>query len=376
MGWYFCYWYFYISFHFILLKLLSSKFAVIFPVLIIVCLINYVDYSTPSTVDSVLTCGGTGNNSHCSFPFTYNGIDYKECTLVNSFDRWRPWCVTEKGDVGEDDKWGYCDCDEEEAAVSMNATCEVYSGGPVCEPYLNSSVVFVDNQYRQEFLENLVNQFSRSFHESSKDQVCAVLSLQILCHLLFPACLQNASFVNSSVPLLLCHNSCSLHSSGNCGLQFRDNMKTVTNYFQGHELNPVHFYAGASICQRLPKEGINFTENCIEVLPRTTNGSVSPTSSTDSNSNNTIIIAVIVSVLPASIVFITLLCLWRRKTRKNPRFPVEKEKTVASELVWDDDVAQAIPKCLVDEKRLELKEQIGEGKSEFSIWQVSDILVH
>ena len=277
--------------------------------------------------------------------------------------------MTERVGIGEEYKWGYCDCDAKETAGSVNATCELYSAGPVCEPYLNGSVVFVDNQYSQEFLENLVNQFNRSFYESSKDvdQACAVLSLQSLCHLLFPTCLQNSSSVNSSVPLLLCHNSCISLSNSNCGTQFKDNMVKVTSYFQSHTLNPVHFYAGDSVCQRLPHKVINFTENCFEAkfdlkfigLPTNTE---SPAIPTDSNTFNTLIIAIIVPMASLFIVLVVLLCLWRRKTMKSPGFPDEKEG-VASKLVWDDDVAQAIPKSLIDEKRLELKEQIGEGEN-------------
>jgi hypothetical protein len=338
-------------------------------------------FSTTSapTVDDVWTCGGTANanGSKCLFPFTYNGVDYNECTLVNSFSTWRPWCTTEKGGVGEDDKWGYCDCEANKTIAYHNATCEEYSAGPVCEPYLNRSTVFVDRNYRQQFFKFLMDQFNRSFYKSSEDRVCTALSLQSLCHLLFPECLQNNSSANHSLPRLFCHHSCSLLDSGNCGSQFRDNMKTVTNYFQSYELNPVHFYAGDSVCRRLPRQFINSAESCVEIpLPTlsitspTTDGtnisepfiSASATKSSNSNdaSGTTITVIVIIFVVLASVVFVFLFYLWRRKKKNSPQF---LEGIHASTLMWDDDVANAIPDSLVDEKRLVLKEQIGEGKN-------------
>ena len=280
--------------------------------------------------------------------------------------------MTERAGVGEEDKWGYCDCDEMETAASVNATCEIYSAGPVCEPYLNGSVVFVDNQYTQAYLGNLLNQFNRSFHESSVDHECGVLSLQLLCHLLFPACLRSVSSVNDSIPVLLCRNTCKALMNSKCGYQFRANIGKVTSYFQSHKLNPVHFYTGDSICRRLPHKVANITESCTEVQfeanfinspPTTEGGSESPSFPTSSNNNNTIIMAVIVPIVSLAVVLVAL-CLWRRKTVKGFWFPEEGERTVFSELVWDDDVARAIPESLIDEKRVTLKEQIGEGENE------------
>jgi hypothetical protein len=52
------------------------------------------------------TAGNAPEGSACTFPFTYNGQRYSECTEINNNDT--PWCYT--GGGTSDDQWGNCNC--------------------------------------------------------------------------------------------------------------------------------------------------------------------------------------------------------------------------------------------------------------------------
>ena len=53
----------------------------------------------------------------CIFPFTYDGVTYNNCTIVNDPDN-HPWCSTKVDEAGNHVKsgryWGYCaqDCND------------------------------------------------------------------------------------------------------------------------------------------------------------------------------------------------------------------------------------------------------------------------
>ena len=317
------------------------------------------------------TCEGTANKSHCLFPFIYNGVEYDDCTVVNSFDSWRPWCVTKQGSSGEDDKWGYCDC-EENSTVSLNASCEVFSGIPVCEAYLHGTVVFTDYQYNQAYLGTLMNRFNRSFYNSQQNSRCVGPSLQALCHLLFPECQKNTSFGFSAYPLPLCYSSCTALSNGSCGSEFNQMMKTVTTYFQSLSLNLLHFYSGQSICNRLPHKD-SFSEKCadidIKVLPQ----KAGPESS---GSDNVVAIAVAVPIVCIGLILMCILVglIWKKKkiekTTPQEQTAVYIDMTgteiCQTKIEWDDDIAYSIVESLIDGKRLIVSEQIGEGQTQYS----------
>jgi hypothetical protein len=55
----------------------------------------------------VSTCGGTANGEACVFPFTYEGVEYDDCTMV---EHDQPWCLTRPGLFDGHDKWGNCYC--------------------------------------------------------------------------------------------------------------------------------------------------------------------------------------------------------------------------------------------------------------------------
>ena len=53
---------------------------------------------------------GSGSDSACVFPFTYDGETYAMCTRVDSH---RPWCSYASAfpEDYEDEDWGWCDTD-------------------------------------------------------------------------------------------------------------------------------------------------------------------------------------------------------------------------------------------------------------------------
>ena len=316
------------------------------------------------------TFGGTANNSFCLPEFSHNGVKYDKCTVVNSPDSWKPWCKTSERKSREEDKWGFCDCaikprpprplgppsPPRSLCPSLNGLCELYNAGPVCKPYLNGSTVFVDNNYSQTFLQNeVLETLNSSFFRYEGSATCSVLSLQIFCHLLFPGCQKSSTTrPNDTVPLLLCYSSCNTLENSTCGFRFKKIMKdAVFDRFQKRQWNPVHFYAGNPPCQGLPRND-NGDDNCVEISI-----DVPPEDKkTKQSTEYTVIVAVVVPTV--SIVLVTLLCLWRRKTKGKFISLADLE---FSEIVWDADVAQAIPESLIDQKRLELEKQIGEGET-------------
>jgi hypothetical protein len=308
----------------------------------------------------VSTCDGNANGSYCSFPFFYNGVGYDECTVVNSFDSWRPWCVTEQKGSDETSKWGYCDC-EVNNTVSLKATCDYYSGGLVCKKYLDGKIVFSGNVYNQRDLGILMDHFNKSFYSSQQNSGCIEPSLQILCHLLFPECHKNTS-LHGITPRLLCYESCTAVSNGSCGSEFIQMMQEVTSYFQLNSLNPVHFYAGQPLCSQLPPKA-KFLQNCADI-------NIDVSSPGSSSSHNKVAISISVGCI--ILIALCIVMIWkRRKTEEiiSPEqckmyfangVPVETEQ-VETEIEWDADIACVIPKTLVNGKRIKLAEQIGEG---------------
>jgi hypothetical protein len=89
-----------------------------------------------------------------------------------------------------------------------------------------------------------------------------------------------------------------------------------------------------------------------------------PSSTPDSSSEPDIIVLAMALVIPAVSVGVVILlfctCLWRRRSKNQLPMVIDNMA-----LVWDDDVAHAIPETLIDEKRLELEEQIGEGEIKY-----------
>ena len=299
--------------------------------------------------------------------FVHNGLRYDECTRVNSPDSWRPWCKTFVGRSVADDKWGLCDC--EEPYPPLDGSCELYNAGPVCEPYLNGSTVFVDNRYNQTFLQNeVLERLNSSFYELTGSYMCAVLSLQIFCHLLFPGC-QTFSDTNGTVPLLLCFDSCDALSRSPCGPEFRNEImkEVVIDLFRDSQWNPVHFYSSVPVCQGLLRNDSS-NDSCLEISI-----DIPLEDKKTKQSTEDIVIAAVVVPTAVSIVLVTLLCLWRRKTNKKfiPLADLEFSK-----IVWDDDVAQAIPESLIDQKRLELEMQIGEGENEEHSLNARNCMTH
>jgi hypothetical protein len=76
------------------------------------------------------TCTTTGGNapdgSTCVLPFTYNGVQYNECT---SIDEPAPWCNVD-ADQEDGFSWGFCVCPAFSIPARNVYDCtEVVSGG-------------------------------------------------------------------------------------------------------------------------------------------------------------------------------------------------------------------------------------------------------
>merc|ERR1719375_53040 len=56
---------------------------------------------TPAPPTWVPTCGGTAGGAMCALPFTYEGVEYSECTY---YGHNRPWCLVNSAN-GD---WGNC----------------------------------------------------------------------------------------------------------------------------------------------------------------------------------------------------------------------------------------------------------------------------
>lgn len=60
------------------------------------------------------TCGGNGTSLPCSFPFRYKGLGYNMCTAEDNDEQ--PWCyVSNNGSR----MWGNCNCQKAEAGVTV-----------------------------------------------------------------------------------------------------------------------------------------------------------------------------------------------------------------------------------------------------------------
>ena len=302
------------------------------------------------------TCEATDNNSQCLLPFIYNGVEYDDCIFVNTFDSWRPWCLTNPGQGG---KWGHCDCNKNNTTtLDLQATCELYSGSSVCEEYLHGTIVFIDDRYNQTYLGTVIDQFSKSFYDSQQNSRCVGPSLRALCQLLFPECYSSGSNIS---PLPLCYSSCTALSNGSCGSEFNEMMQTVYTYFQSHAINPVHFYSGQSICSKLPQKS-----NCADIgidVP-------SPNKASDS----VVVISVVVPIGCITLCIVVVL-IWKWKRRKRDKtISVDQsemyvdvgEEPSKTGIEWDDDIAHAILESLINGNRLKIAEQIGEGQTQHS----------
>ena len=144
-------------------------------------------------------------------------------------------------------------------------------------------------------------------------------------------------------------------------------MQTVSTYFQSHSLNPIHFYSGQSICNKLPHEG-NITKNCADIVIDL------PSPKEESGSVNVLVIAAVVvpvgCILLALCIAVVLLSKRKKTDRTIPLgesgmyIEMAGKGRFKTEIKWDDDLAYSIAGSLISGKRLKLAEQIGEGQTQ------------
>jgi hypothetical protein len=217
-------------------------------------------------------------------------------------------------------------------------------------------MVFIDNRYNQTFLQKEVLEKIKSSFYNTGSKTCNDLSLQIFCHLLFPGCqLVSEANNNNTVPLLLCYDSCKSLEQSSCGTRFKRIMKEVVfDRFQKNDWNPVHFYADSPVCQGLPQKN-DGNKTCVQIII----DDISDTTISQQEKSKEYIVIVAVVVPTLSVLIVAVLYLRKRKLKTT------KFKSLAAldifDIGWDDDVARAIPGSLIDQKRLEIEKQIGEG---------------
>jgi hypothetical protein len=250
---------------------------------------------------------------------------------------------------------------------TSNSICELYNAGPVCESYLNGSDVFVDRKYNQTFLGNILKlQFNDdSLHGLSTSRNCDALTLHVLCHLLFPFCHESSKRNKSFAVLVpICQESCLLLSSDVCYSNFTDRMATFNEYFKSNQLNPVQLQIANPLCSRLPRKSTS-ADNCVAINFTSIISRNTPRFPTLNVSESTTAVAVVVPLVSVmaflAIVIVSIICIWKRSLATRNLLHSEAQSGLEFKLVWDDDVAEDIPGCYIDMKRVELLEQIGEG---------------
>ena len=268
-------------------------------------------------------------------------------------------------------------------------SCEMYKRGLFCDQWLDNRTVFVDSQFPQD----RISAFLSSAFRLASDDPCKEFTEATLCRYSYPNCTTTETGIIRRAQL--CSHNCQQFEHcreyiSNFGLLLATHDSTPLNDFKPSHvdvndlfqcINPINCPSKPD-CQpgpTWPAPDLESEVSCLNDITRgihisfiptqTINqkvlfrvGFFAPVSVAPSDSSPDITVTVIASVIvPVAFVGIgtLLFCFWRRRTKK--RFPVGVDT-----LVWDNDVAQAIPETLINEKRLELEEQIGEGEIDLS----------
>ena len=76
--------------------------------------------------DQCTTTSGPRGGAPCVFPFTYKGIQYKSCTLVDAVGG-KPWCSTRATYSGS--SWGNCDCSNKKCSCGAGSATSGSTSG-------------------------------------------------------------------------------------------------------------------------------------------------------------------------------------------------------------------------------------------------------
>eukprot|EP00118_Oscarella_pearsei_P019525 m.208160 g.208160 ORF g.208160 m.208160 type:complete len:861 (+) comp39701_c1_seq7:1491-4073(+) len=192
------------------------------------------------TPHSVQTCDGTGGGKECVFPFTYQEVNYKECTTVGlQYKNFRPWCATEANLKS----WGNCDCLSGGYAL-INGTCEVYDGGEFCGKLGRAGArVFVDSRFSQRFLSNLTRLLMADVAHVI-NQSCFASLARFYCHLVYPDCLTpDENPFNATYPAPLCPESrVDFFNNHDCTEEYKKSLKMIQQTYASRNVSPVHMH--------------------------------------------------------------------------------------------------------------------------------------
>ena len=131
--------------------------------------------------------------------------------------------------------------------------CEVYKGGPLCEPWIHNQTVFVDPPYTQEVVnsvaEKLLVDIRPFIDESQVGPVCDAMLKEVVCRYLYPNCtITDTGHIERA---MMCYKSCAKLIE-DCGNSLLHMISVVTLRFPTlwNNFNPVHVRLADLSCSR------------------------------------------------------------------------------------------------------------------------------
>ncbi|XP_065829431.1 uncharacterized protein [Oscarella lobularis] len=299
----------------------------------------------------------------CAFPFTYQGIEYTECTTVGlQYRNFRPWCMM---NAANKQTWVNCNCTSTDDTIQVNGTCEMYSGGDVCHSSRAGSLVFVDSRYNQSYLHaETIKMFQENNETLSKlsSPSCDDSLITLYCHLLYPDCLTvTKGSQNYFYPSSLCSDACftAFGDKGDCASSYQQTIAIYQSSFAKKSITPIHMLFEAPNCAQLPS---STDSQCMTLKTPTVTGSHFPIFIVASSASSALVVIVIVAVL-------LTICVCRRRRSQNAlterssvpnayqSFPLVPLRPS----LWDSATETKIRKVAISPDRLQIQDIIGEG---------------
>ncbi|XP_065829413.1 uncharacterized protein [Oscarella lobularis] len=299
----------------------------------------------------------------CAFPFTYQGIEYTECTTVGlQYRNFRPWCMT---NAANKQTWVNCNCTSTDDTIQVNGTCEMYSGGDVCHSSRAGSLVFVDSRYNQSYLHaETIKLFQENNETLSKlsSPSCDDSLITLYCHLLYPDCLTvTKGSQNYFYPSPLCSDASftEFGDKGGCASSYREAIAICQSSFAKKSITPIHMvYDDTPNGSQLPS---STDSQCMMLKTPTVTGSPFSIVIVASSASGALVVVIIVAVL-------LTICACRRRRSQNALterssrpddqgFPL----VLLRPSLWDSATETKIRKVAISPDRLQIQDIIGEG---------------
>ncbi|XP_065829429.1 uncharacterized protein [Oscarella lobularis] len=291
----------------------------------------------------------------CAFPFTYQGIQYTECTTVGlQYRNFRPWCMT---NAANKQTWVNCNCTSTDDTIQVNGTCEMYSGGEVCHSSRAGSLVFVDSRYNQSYLHaetiKMFQENNETLSELSSPS-CDDSLITLYCHLLYPDCLTvTKGSQNYSYPSPLCSDACftGFGDKGDCASSYQQTIAIYQSSFAKKSITPIHMLFEAPNCAQLPS---STDSQCMMLKTPTVTGSPFPIVIVASSASSTLVVIITVAVL-------LTICACRRRRSQNTLTERSFPLVPLRPSLWDSATETKIRKVAISPDRLKIQDIIGEG---------------